>query len=72
MKFLEMIRKLTIFQKILVIASIVWILILFSSSIDNYGRFSVKLFAQGLVPFVLVWGAVWILLEIKERNRNKK
>ena len=62
MKFLEMIRKTTIVQRILIGVSIVWIL---------WKPRGLGDFLQGLILIVIVWGLYWIILEIVRKQKNK-
>ena len=72
MKFLEMMRKTTFAQRVMVTVSIVWILILISMSHNvKWGRFDGGGFALGLIPIVAVWGGYWIFFEIIEKRKNK-
>jgi hypothetical protein len=78
MKFLEMMRKTTIAQKVLVVGSIVWILILINGnwSCRSYRskmncHFDIGNFALGLILIVVVWGAYWIIIQIIEKRKNK-
>ena len=63
MKFLEMIRKTTIVQRILIGVSIVWIL---------WKPRGLGDFLQGLILIVIVWGLYWIIIEIVKKQKNKK
>jgi hypothetical protein len=71
MKLLEMMGKTTIVQKVLVVGSIVWILIMISKSYDPHRGFHIGWFAQGLIPIVVVWGAYWVIIQIIEKRKNK-
>ncbi len=62
MKFFEMIRKTTIVQKILIGASIVWIL---------WKPRELGEFAEGLILIVIVWGLYWIIIEIVRKRKIK-
>ena len=62
MKFFEMIRKTTILQRILIGASIVWILWEPRGLVD---------FAEGLILIVIVWGLYWIIIEIVRKRKIK-
>ena len=62
MKFLEMIRKTTIVQRILIGGSIVWILWEPRGLVD---------FVEGLILIVIVWGLYWIIIEIVRKRKIK-
>ena len=62
MKFIEMIRKTTIVQKILIGGSIVWILWEPRGLVD---------FVEGLILIVVVWGLYWIIIEIVRKRKIK-
>ena len=62
MKFLEMIRKTTIVQRILIGVSIVWIL---------WKPRGLGDFLQGLILIVIVWGLYWIITEFMKQRKNK-
>jgi len=62
MKFFEMIRKTTIVQRILIGASIVWIL---------WEPRGLGDFAEGLILIVIVWGLYWIIIEIMRKRKIK-
>ena len=62
MKFIEMIRKTTIVQKILIGGSIVWIL---------WEPRGLVEFVEGLILIVIVWGLYWIIIEIVKKQKNK-
>ena len=61
-KFIEMIRKTTIVQKILIGGSIVWILWEPRGLVD---------FVEGLILIVIVWGLYWIITEFMKQRKNK-
>ena len=76
MKFLEMMRKTTIVQRVMIVASIIWLLMMtdkeyhWSSSSRNH--FDIGDFlSQGFIPIILVWGAYWIIIGIIEKRKNK-
>ena len=76
MKFFEMIRKTNIMQRVLIVASIVWLLLKIDPNISRYGNlmftFDFGDYAnEGLIPVVLVWGAYWIIIGIIEKRKNK-
>ena len=62
MKFIEMIRKTTIVQRILIGGSIVWIL---------WEPRGLGDFLQGLILIVIVWGLYWIITEFMKQRKNK-
>ena len=62
MKFIEMIRKTTIVQKILIGGSIVWIL---------WEPRGLVEFVEGLILIVIVWGLYWIIIEIMRKRKNE-
>ena len=62
MKFIEMIRKTTIVQKILIGGSIVWIL---------WEPRGLVEFVEGLILIVIVWGLYWIIIEIVRKRKIK-
>jgi len=62
MKFLEMIRKTTIVQRILIGGSIVWILWEPRGLVD---------FVEGLILIVIVWGLYWIIIEIMRKRKKE-
>ena len=62
MKFIEMIRKTTIVQRILIGGSIVWILWEPRGLVD---------FVEGLILIVIVWGLYWIITEFMKQRKNK-
>ena len=62
MKFIEMIRKTTIVQKILIGGSIVWIL---------WEPRGLVEFVGGLILIVIVWGLYWIITEFMKQRKNK-
>ena len=62
MKFIEMIRKTTIVQKILIGGSIVWIL---------WEPRGLVEFVEGLILIVIVWGLYWIIIEIVKKRKIK-
>ena len=61
-KFIEMIRKTTIVQKILIGGSIVWIL---------WEPRGLVEFVEGLILIVIVWGLYWIIIEIVRKRKTK-
>ena len=61
-KFIEMIRKTTIVQKILIGGSIVWIL---------WEPRGLVEFVEGLILIVIVWGLYWIITETMRKRKNK-
>ena len=62
MKFIEMIRKTTIVQRILIGGSIIWIL---------WEPRGLGDFLQGLIFIVIVWGLYWIIIEIVRKRKIK-
>ena len=62
MKFLEMIRKTTIVQRILIGGAIVWILWEPRGLVD---------FVEGLILIVIVWGFYWIFTQTMRNRKNK-
>ena len=62
MKFIEMIRKTTIVQRILIGGSIVWIL---------WEPRGLGDFLQGLILIVIVWALYWIITETMRKQKNK-
>ena len=62
MKFIEMIRKTTIVQRILIGGSIVWIL---------WEPRGLVEFVEGLILIVIVWGLYWIITEFMKQRKNK-
>ncbi len=62
MKFLEMMRKTTIVQRILIGGSIVWILWEPRGLVD---------FVEGLILIFIVWGLYWIITEFMKQRKNK-
>ena len=62
MKFVEMIRKITIVQRILIGGSIVWILWEPRGLVD---------FVEGLILIVIVWGLYWIIIEIMRKRKKE-
>jgi len=62
MKFLEMIRKTTIVQRILIGGSIVWILWEPRGLVD---------FVEGLILIVIVWGLYWIITEFMKQRKKE-
>ena len=62
MKFIEMIRKTTIVQKILIGGSIVWIL---------WEPRGLVEFVEGLILIVIVWGLYWIIIEIMRKRKKE-
>jgi len=70
MTFFEIMRKTTIAQKVMVVGSIVWLLLV----LINYrvfGSYNTIAF-EGLFPVVLLWGLYWIIKDIFEKRKNKK
>ena len=61
-KFIEMIRKTTIVQKILIGGSIVWIL---------WEPRGLVEFVEGLILIVIVWGLYWIITEFMKKRKIK-
>jgi len=82
MGFIEMIRKTTILQRIMIVASTIWLL----SMIDlnwkcksgrkrdsaTVCRLDIgNLASEGLIPIVLGWGSYWIIIEIMRKRKIK-
>ena len=65
MKFFKMIRNTTILQRVMIIASIFWLLYW----MDMEGKFVLK--PKMFFPIVLLWGAYWIINGIIEKWKNK-
>ena len=74
MKLFEMIRNADILQRVMIVLTIIWLLIVFNkewgrtatntkiiNSFD-YGDFAVL----GLIPIIAVWGLYWIINGVKE------
>ena len=84
MKFFEIMRKTNVWQRVMIVVSIIWLLLMIDESWKcksgrkrdstpvTVCRFYGGTFAsEGLIPIVLGWGSYWIIIEIMRKRKNK-
>ena len=67
MKFFEVIRNATIVQRVMVVGTIFWIIVIVNDALRPGFSFQTKM----LFPIAIVWGAYWIIIGIIEKRKNK-
>ena len=74
MCFVEMLRKITILQRFMIIVSIIWLLLMIDKncSRSTCSSFDIGDFvSEGFIPVIAVWGLYWIIIEIVRKWKTK-